>query len=161
MNTFQRKRLSGTDHGFSLMELIATMIIMGLLAAIALPVYTNQRAKANKAAAESDARSVATEMVEMFGDVTDWGATPYMVDTLTNERLSITFYNTGGTPTSDDFDLLISTDSEYYDGYTPDSDYPYSYCVVIKNHDQYARASDQGYDSGGDVLTCDPDDRVA
>lgn len=158
MYSFVRTPRNGTlrDRGFSITELLATMIIMGLLAAIALPMYTNQRAVASRAAAESDARAVLTELTEMFGAVTAWGADPYMVGNVVNDRLTVTFYNTGGTPTTDTFDVLLSNDSTYHDGSTPDADNPYSYCVVIENKGQYGKASENGFETtkDGSALSC-------
>ncbi len=43
------------DGGFSLVELLVIMLIVGVLVAIAIPIFLNQRAKAADSAAESDA----------------------------------------------------------------------------------------------------------
>jgi len=55
-----RKAREEREGGFTLIELLVVIIIIGILAAIAIPVFLNQRKKGYDAQAKSDLRNMAT-----------------------------------------------------------------------------------------------------
>ncbi len=70
-------RLAGEESGFTLIELLVVMLIIGILAAIALPSFFNQKDKANDAKAKEYAH---TAQVAMETYATDNGGSYSGVD---------------------------------------------------------------------------------
>jgi type IV pilus assembly protein PilA len=60
------------EKGFTLIELLVVILIIGILAAIALPAFLNQRSKAQDTEAKSAARTAQTALETLYTDEQDY-----------------------------------------------------------------------------------------
>jgi type IV pilus assembly protein PilA len=70
-----RRHSTRNEAGYTLIEILVVILIVGILAAMALPAFLNQRGKAHDAEAKSQARTAQLAFEAIYTDDQDYTGT--------------------------------------------------------------------------------------
>lgn len=141
------------EAGFTLIELLIAMIIVATLAAVAIPVFTNQKVKANRNLAIQDGRALSQEVVSMLSDYTNYGSTSGSI-AVSGATLTVTM-GTSPTPAvaSTTSTVRVSAGSTVTGNLPTGAQTSPTFCLRVTNSGQNAVYTQAGYQPAATTCT--------
>jgi type IV pilus assembly protein PilA len=92
-----RERINSEEKGFTLIELLVVILIIGILAAIALPAFLGQQKKGQDADAKSNVRNLVSQVESCYANQQDYTKCKPATDgTLDGNQTGLSIGATGG-----------------------------------------------------------------
>jgi type IV pilus assembly protein PilA len=125
-----RRLRARSEEGFTLIELLVVLLIVGVLAAIAIPVFLNQRKKAHDAATKADVSDLGKEIATYFVE----GSGPVVLTTPVAGQIAITDGTTYST-----YARLTVGSRPPLTGASANLNNPQTWCVALTDPDGFVK----------------------
>ena len=159
---FSKHTSSNKEKGFSLVELLVVIAILAVLAAIAIPLFLNQRERSYRATAQADGRNLAMDITSAFSGCMQTGATTPAAFLSTGVQNTVFTSPSGanispaGCASPTTFTFSLSTNSTISSSLAGGAlvNNANGWCFVVSNNNQQAKYNKKGLASSGTGLSC-------